>query len=544
MPRKATGQLVWKASGWHGRFWSLIDGERVRVCVKLDTTHKPVAKIKLARLVAEADAAATATTTATRATIARTAKRNETFSEACERVYLLREAAGLDITADLPLLRRIAFEVIGHLDVAVVETGHVNTIFDSIQAAGLELASAHRMRYALRAVFKQLKREGLQRVCPTVDASFPVYEKKVGKERAVLSDAEFEAYLSWEGTRRYATFEFERKVMSCVSRMFGGLRISDITALRWESLDSESGQFAWGFAPRQKTKRPQRLEIPEQLRPVLREWWQREGKKTSGLVFAARYGATAGEQRKKFSCAVELRRDLMAAFEAHGTPRRGSRRWTELFTETEFTKPVDFHSFRRAFCQGLADAEVSAQTAATLAGHSSLKTHSIYLRNADRARSVPEAALPKLVSIKALGLGTTKEKVAKTTATPFDALAEASMIFASLRGSVEWSLRGEDNGTPGFSGVSGEEKALSVPEPDSTTVVRDSRTTIPPVWGAQVVALPAGARVDVIDLLRAIDVALLRGEPHRARRLVAAVLRAMGADDRAVGGDDGDVAAE
>lgn len=57
---------------------------------------------------------------------------------------------------------------------------------------------------------------------------------------------------------------------------------------------------------------------------------------------------------------------------------------------------MDFHSWRRAFVQALADAEVNAQTAMVLAGHSSMGAHQRYLANAGKAREVPEAALPTL----------------------------------------------------------------------------------------------------------------------------------------------------
>ena len=68
----------------------------------------------------------------------------------------------------------------------------------------------------------------------------------------------------------------------------------------------------------------------------------------------------------------------------------------ELLTETSFTRPVEFHSFRRAFKQALADAGVELQTAMTLSGASDAKTHRRYLLNTAKARAIPEAALPQL----------------------------------------------------------------------------------------------------------------------------------------------------
>ena len=68
----------------------------------------------------------------------------------------------------------------------------------------------------------------------------------------------------------------------------------------------------------------------------------------------------------------------------------------ELFEETDETLPVDFHSWRRAYSQALADADVNAQQASALAGHASLAAHQRYLASSDKMRSIPEAALPRL----------------------------------------------------------------------------------------------------------------------------------------------------
>jgi len=68
----------------------------------------------------------------------------------------------------------------------------------------------------------------------------------------------------------------------------------------------------------------------------------------------------------------------------------------EIFEESAYTLPVDFHSWRRAFSQALADADVNIQQATALAGHASLAAHGRYLANSGRTRTLPEAALPKI----------------------------------------------------------------------------------------------------------------------------------------------------
>jgi site-specific recombinase XerD len=55
--------------------------------------------------------------------------------------------------------------------------------------------------------------------------------------------------------------------------------------------------------------------------------------------------------------------------------------------------PCDFHSFRRAFCTGIAASGVNVQMAMSLAGHSSAATHQRYVQLSE-ALSVPDAAIP------------------------------------------------------------------------------------------------------------------------------------------------------
>ena len=140
------------------------------------------------------------------------------------------------------------------------------------------------------------------------------------------------------------------------------------------------GAFTWGMALRRKTARPQRIEVPEVLRPILRDWWVRAGSPLAGLVFPSLRGDRAGEGIKlKVSHAGEAHRkanpdaapEVLDAY----APAKDSPRWAELFTETEFTRPVDFHSWRRAYCQSLANIGLSAQQAQKLAGHANLAAH-------------------------------------------------------------------------------------------------------------------------------------------------------------------------
>jgi site-specific recombinase XerD len=395
MPRQRTGQLILRPTGYYARLWTTIDGERVRVSHALGTKNKAVARRKLDRLLAAESATSGE------------AKRVESFTEVAERFYAKRIAdrpSARGPKQDLASLRRYALPLIGHMDALAIQPYDVNAVLDAVQRAGKSQQTVIHVKQQIANVFVQMRREGSRRDNPAADATLPTFNE-VKKERAVLTDTELALYLAWAHPNERAQCAVrERQTMACVARMFGGLRTGDLHALRWESLDTTA--FEWGYAPRQKTRRPQLLGIPAMLRPFLRDWWERQGRPQSGVVFPARRpgkrGDRVGQQRIGVSHAAAFRRDLQHTFRdadsknIAGAPKPDSRRWQELFKETEYTLPVDFHSWRRAFVQALADADVNAQKASALAGHASLDAHARYLRNAGKLREIPAEALPDL----------------------------------------------------------------------------------------------------------------------------------------------------
>ncbi len=268
----------------------------------------------------------------------------------------------------------------------------------------------------MRSRFKQAKKEKLILENP-LDDNDPPKGKVDGRERAVLTDQEYYAYMMFQNPLEHLQLAtFERQVMGSLIRMHGGLRTRDAHDSQWTDYDlSNDGAFTWGRARRNKTKRPQLIRVPEQLRKILKLWWTLKGKPTSGYLFPPLRGKNAGKNalrhsKRKVSHAKGLRRDLQMAFEAFRkantnmqaevleqyAPAKDGQRWTELFKETEFTKPVDFHSWRRAFTQALGNAGVNEQTAMALTGHSSSAVHALYNRNSAKTYVIPEAALPEI----------------------------------------------------------------------------------------------------------------------------------------------------
>jgi len=397
-PRK--GALIYRASGYRARITVVVAGEPVQQTFNLGTTNRQAARLKLARLLKS------------EAPQAEQAKRVESFEEAAERI------AGASTIASKALrlarLRSFAYPAIGARPVDQVRASDVQETLDALAEEQSRQSVVH-LKNDISAVLGELWRTEVLSENAAKRTRIPKSARVDTRERAVLTDAELVRYLGWQHPDpAWQPAVLERQTMACVARMFGGLRLGDLRALRWEAFEIDGGNFPSGWAPRKKTKRPQRLETPTPLRPILRDWWERSGRPSEGFLFPVRRGKRASEQRKHASPAAALRRDLRRAFgierpvrvgivRSNGRPdtkvrwepaREPTARERELLEPGEFTQPVEFHSFRRAFKQALAEAgmELSAQMA--LSGATDVKAHQRYLANTGKARTVPAAALP------------------------------------------------------------------------------------------------------------------------------------------------------
>jgi len=405
-PRK--GSLYWTKSGWRARLTIDVDGVSLQKSFDLATKDRAVAKVKLRRLAKQHHAPAKLQTEAARP---------ETFEEAAERIVL---ASGIKSShARMQRLKRHVFPALGDKPVIEIVAGDLREILQELAAAGFSKQQCLHVRNDVSSVLGELWRADMLTENITKKVRVPKNAKVDNRERGVLTDEELVRYLGWEHpieSKRQPVRE--RQTMACVSRMFGGLRTGDILALRWEAFDTAEGAFTRGWAPRKKTARPQPLELPEVLRPVIRDWWERHGRPQSGLIFPVRVGNRAGEGRKTASFAAALRRDLRRAFGVdeprmlpvvrkfpNGKQRQDTRitwqadarpmtaRERELFAESAYTRPLDFHSFRRQFKQSLADAGIDIQTSMALSGATDPSAHRRYLANTTKARHLPEATL-------------------------------------------------------------------------------------------------------------------------------------------------------
>jgi integrase len=235
--------------------------------------------------------------------------------------------------------------------------------------------------------------------------------REVRKERVILTDDEFERFIGC------AEVDLELRMASILARCEGGMRTGDL--LRWDWSMIDRAGFAECVVPRSKTGTPQVLAVPPALAPFLRAWWERAGCPDTGAVLPARRGQNAGGFKRKngYTFASRLRTALFRARIWHLPPieipntSSGTRSdlgrvapgtklapnpSDPLYFETAVTRPVDFHSFRRAFNTALAEAGINVQTAMALAAHSDARTHMRYVMKTTVMRTIPDAVLPRL----------------------------------------------------------------------------------------------------------------------------------------------------
>jgi integrase len=396
MSRPRTGTLVWRKRGWGARVTIYRDGVRSQTVVDLGTSSRSLAERKLLELNSN-----TLTSTELRAL----ARKRETFLEAAERLVGIQRDEGLKTwTERLYRIRQFAAPLIGNLDPREVKPSHVQEVFRSMVKLELSRQTIKHMKADLSRVFADLIREELCEDNPVSKTVVPANASVDTRERIVLTDEEFAAFMSCREVSP------ELHTMAMASRCLGGMRTSDLHAWDWSHIDTDN--WADAHVPRPKVaksaRRLPRLVLPEILVPVLVAWWDAQGRPVSGPVFPVQKGPRAGKTKGRgISYAQALRDALWAAGVVRPLPgfdrarteeERKVRCLIQSGDNLEY-KPVDFHSFRRAFATSLASANVSTPMAMALADHHDPATHARYVRLGQRtALEMPSLALPQGLS--------------------------------------------------------------------------------------------------------------------------------------------------
>jgi integrase len=385
MSRKRSGQLVIRKKGWCARITVNREGESIREVVELGTFDRTVAKRKLARLIAKGSDVRPAD-----------GKAEDTVQQFADEWLDRREAAGVGMVRDERCsLKLHVYPEIGPMPLSTVKPATIRAVLDAAIASGLSRTTIGHLKALLHRLFKAAWMDELIPENPVARVVVPRM-KVVRKERCILTDAEFAAYMA------HPSGDLEVKVMTLVSRIEGGMRTSDV--IRWDWAHIDRVHFAECIIPRSKTATPQTLAMPEVVAQALRARWEAASRPEAGPVFPVQRGPRAGAMRatRGISFAKRLRRDLFAAGVSRVQPAVDPNGTAvpnpsdPLFFETATTLPVDFHSCRRAFSTALAEAGVNVQTAMRLSAHSDEKVHMRYVGRTAAMRQIPEAAVPKL----------------------------------------------------------------------------------------------------------------------------------------------------
>lgn len=402
MAKKATGSIEWRKGNWVGRI-RLEDGTR-SPWLSLGTTDRAVARERMDRWIATGEPPAQPS--------------KELFRDAAERIIDAQEKKGQKGAKERRhRIRAFALPVMGHLEVGSITPANIHSALSRMgeQEAATRTSYAadtvHHLRVDISRILRQLVLEEVLTVNVARDVELPDDIEVDDRPRVVLTDEEILAF-------RRRGFATELDMMALVARDLGGHRTSDLHAADWSDFDTKT--WATCVVRRPKTDREgsrkgkrkgrrratrgvvrQQMRIPASCVEPLKAWWVGQGKPVAGPVFPLRRGPKAGQRKtgRGISYAQALRDALWAegivrplpGYEAAtGNARRAL---CALQVDTDETRAVDFHSFRRAFVTGLANSGLNLQTAMAAAGHSDPVTHGRYIT--DGVLEVPASALPQ-----------------------------------------------------------------------------------------------------------------------------------------------------
>lgn len=389
MAKKATGSLEWRKQTWAGRIRQE-DGTR-SPWRPLGTDDRGQATERLALWIASGEPPPLPS--------------QELFSAATERVLSRPEVKKEKGYGDRAhRLRSFALPVIGHLTVAAMKPSHVRSVLDQMgqqsKATRAQYAAdtVHHLRVDISRILTALVHEGTLDTNVAKDIELPDSVEVDDRPRIVLTDDELDAFRTERG------FERELDMMALFATELGGHRTSDLHAADYSHFNLRKGTCT---VQRPKTDREgsrkgrrkgrrratrgttrQEIAIPEVVLGPFLAWRRAAGNPTSGPIFPLRRGKNVGGRKtgKGISYAKALREALWAARVYRPLP--GFERLTgdarkqkcALQTDTDETRAVDFHSFRRYFVSKLAHSGMNLQTAMAAAGHSDPATHARYLQ--------------------------------------------------------------------------------------------------------------------------------------------------------------------
>lgn len=375
--RKAGRPRVHKLRMMHGEYRARhfileSDGVKRKRWLPLGTTNHAIALAKNAEIIAKLERGEAVTPKVTAAP--------ESFEFAARRICELTRKQGMKtIGTRERWLEIYAYPVLGSIPVFEVQPGQIYDCLEkALEKRGLSHQSLKHIRQAIRSVYQWywVRSEIKENPCDRVQ--IPAHAPRDDRPRQILNDDQFRAFMACEQN------SYMLRLLALTSRCLGGMRTSDLHAWEWSHINWEA-RTARIRRPKTRGKGTSwtLVVLPEPLLLALYEWWRRFRCPVGGFVFPL--DADPAVQRVGISYARALRAGL----------RRAGVIQEDIHHSTEWSKRIDFHSFRRAYVTALGDAGVNAQDAMRLTGHTQISTHLGYVSPL-RAVEAPAAALPAL----------------------------------------------------------------------------------------------------------------------------------------------------
>src|SRR4029077_4296950 len=148
---------------------------------------------------------------------------------------------------------------------------------------------------------------------------------------------------------------------------FTGLRLKDVTELRWESIDA--GLTKIELVPHKTRRKKKNRKVVLPVHPELAAWLK---KQTRGIGKAAVFPTLVGKSGGGKSGLSSMFRRIMDRAGVEGRILR------ERNGEGRSQSSLSFHSLRHSFNSALANAGVPQEIRQTLTGHASASMNEIY----------------------------------------------------------------------------------------------------------------------------------------------------------------------
>jgi integrase len=148
---------------------------------------------------------------------------------------------------------------------------------------------------------------------------------------------------------------------------FTGLRLKDVSELRWESIDA--GLSKLELIPRKTRRKKKNRKVVLPIHPVFAEWLK---KQTRGIGKAPVFPSLAGKSGGGKSGLSMMFKRIMERAGIQGRILR------ERNGEGRSQSSLSFHSLRHSFNSALANADVAQEIRQKLTGHASAQMNEVY----------------------------------------------------------------------------------------------------------------------------------------------------------------------